>query len=133
MPVVFEDHSKEVLQELERRTRASLEACGGQAVAYAKNTVTAAGRVRTDTLRGEITHQVQGNSVDVGTNTSYAIYHEMGTGIYIAGGRKTPWPFFDEKGEMHWTRGVPPLHMIKNSVANHINTFKSIITKIMKA
>lgn len=133
MPVEFVDRSAQVLQEMEQRKKAALEACGQQAASYAKNTITAAGRIQTDTMRGSITHQVQGNSVDVGTNTSYAIYHEMGTGRYIAGGRKSPWAYQDAEGEWHWTHGVPPLHMIKNAVANHVNTFKQIITRIMRA
>ena len=80
-----------------------------------------------------ITHAVQGKTVDIGTNTSYAIYHEMGTGRYIAGGRKSPWAYQDAEGEWHWTHGVPPLHMIKNAVANHVNTFRQIIIRIMRA
>ena len=131
MPVVFNDNSAKVLEELESRKRACLEACGNNAVSYAKKTVVANRQSHSGNLVNGISHQVQGDSVDVGTNTRYAIYHEMGTGIYISGGRKTPWAYKDAEGEWHWTRGVPPLHMIKNAVAGHVNTFKRIILEIL--
>lgn len=133
MPSSFESHAAEVLAELDRNKRTSLEAIGQQGVSYAKTTITAAGRVDTGTMRDSISHQVKDSTVYIGTNTSYAIYHEMGTGKYIAGGRKTPWAYQDEEGEWHWTHGVPPLHMLKNAVANHINIFKQIIQRIMKS
>lgn len=132
MPVVFNDNSAQVLRDLESRQRACLEACGQQAATYAKQTVAANRQQHTGGLMN-ITHAVQGKTVDIGTNTSYAIYHEMGTGRYIAGGRKSPWAYQDAEGEWHWTHGVPPLHMIKNAVANHVNTFRQIIIRIMRA
>lgn len=132
MPSSFESHAAEVLEELDRKKRASLEAVGQQGVSYAKQTVAANRQQHTGGLMN-ITHQVQDSTVYIGTNTSYAIYHEMGTGKYIAGGRKTPWAYQDEEGEWHWTHGVPPLHMLKNAVANHINIFKQIIQRIMKS
>ena len=101
-------------------------------MSYAKRTVAANRRTHTGGLLN-ISHKVVGKAVDIGTNTTYAIYHEMGTGIYISGGRRSPWAYKDAEGEWHWTRGVPPLHMIKNAVAGHISTFKKIILEILKA
>jgi len=133
MSVVFKDNSAVTLSELERAVAASLESIGQQGVSHAKNTVTAAGRIgATGNLRGEINHMVVGNTVHVGTNTRYAIYHEMGTGIYIAGGRRSPWAYKDAEGQWHWTRGIRPIHMIKNSIANHVEEYKQIILRKLR-
>ena len=127
---VFTDNSGEYLRNFDKNAKAALEACGIQAVGHAKQTV-AANRASHSGGLLNINHQVAGNAAYVGTNTSYAKYHEMGTGIYISGGRKSPWAYQDAEGEWHWTRGVPPLHMIKNSVANHVAEYRAIILKYL--
>jgi hypothetical protein len=131
MPVTFKDNSAQVLRDLDRLSRAALEAVGNQAVTHAKQTVTIAGRIASGDMVGKIFHRVVGDTCYVGTNTRYAIYHEMGTGIHIAGGRKTPWAYHGADGEWHWTRGVAPLHFIKNAAANHVAEYKAIIKRIL--
>ena len=105
-----------------------------QAVSYAKNTITEEGRVATGTLRNSISHLVvdADKTVHVGTNTSYAIYNEMGTGIHIGGGRQTPWSYQDAKGNWHRTSGMKPIHFLKNAVANHLEEYKAIIKQYLK-
>ena len=128
------DNSAEVLQELERKVQAALEACGQQAVSHAKQNITAAGRVDTGTLRNSVNHIVQNDICYVGTNTDYAIYNEFGTGIHAEGGkgRKTPWAYQDSKGKWHRTSGMKPIHFLKNAIANHINEYKGIIEQYLK-
>ena len=128
------DNSAEVLQELERKVQAALEACGQQAVSHAKQNITAAGRVDTETLRNSVNHIVQNDICYVGTNTDYAIYNEFGTGIHAEGGkgRKTPWAYQDNKGKWHRTSGMKPIHFLKNAIANHINEYKGIIEQYLK-
>lgn len=132
MPVVFTDNSPETLRELERASKAALEAVGNQAVSFAKNNVLAAGRIATGTMHDKIDHKVQGDTVYIGTNVKYAIYNEMGTGVYIAGGRKSPWAYKDAEEKWHWTRGMRPIHFLKNAAANHIQEFRAIILKYLK-
>ena len=129
------DHSGEVLTALKTQVEAALEACGGNAVSYAKQSIARAGRVDTGALINSVSHEVIEDTCYVGTNQSYAIYHEVGTGIYTegGGGRRTPWAFQDQKGEWHITRGVSPVHFLKNSVANHSDEYKAIIEQHLKS
>lgn len=137
MAVEFEltaDNSAEVLRELEERTKAALEAVGNQAVSHAKSNITQASRVDTGAMRNSMTHKVQEDTCYVGTNNEYAIYHEVGTGIYAEGGRgrQTPWRYVDKKGNGHWTRGIKPIHFLKNAIANHLDEYSQIIQQILK-
>ncbi len=132
MSVTFKDNSAQYLAEFDAACRAALEAVGNQAVSHAKRNVTAAGRVDTRVMRGSITHQVKDDTVFVGTNVKYAIFNELGTGIYISGGRKTPWSYQDGHGEWHTTKGMPPIHFLKNAIVQHMNEYVAIIKKIFK-
>lgn len=127
----FTDNSDEYLRKFDKNALAALEACGQQAASHAKQIITAAGRRRTGTMINSVNSAVAGKNAYVGTNTSYAKYHEYGTGIYIAGGRKTPWMYPDAEGNLHWTRGVPPIHFIKNAVADHIAEYRAIFLKYL--
>ena len=125
------DNSEETLKAFETNALAALEACGIQAASHAKQIVSGAGRVNTGAMMNSITSQVAGKEAYVGTNINYAQYHEMGTGVHIAGGRQSPWAYQGSDGEWHFTRGVPPLHMIKNAVADHTGEYRSIITEYL--
>ena len=130
------DNSAKVLSELETKIQAALEACGQQAVSHAKQNITSASRVDTGALRNSMNHKVDSGAkvCYVGTNQSYAIYNELGTGIYAEGGkgRKTPWRYVDAKGEGHWTRGMKPIHFLKNAIQDHADEYKSIIEQQLK-
>lgn len=143
------DHSNEVLSQFRSLARAALEMVGSQAEAYAKLTITDSmrdgidltqygefdnSRVDRGQLRNSITHVVQQDGVYIGSNIPYAPYHELGTGIYASqpGGRRTPWKYYNRKmGTVMWTKGLYPLHFLKNAVANHIQEYKKIISEIM--
>ena len=132
MSVTFRDNSAQYLAELNTATKAALEAVGNQAVSFAKNNVLAAGRIASGTMRDSINHKVHGDTVYIGTNVKYAIYNEMGTGIYIAGGRQSPWAYKDAEGNWHRTRGMRPIHFLKNAAANNVQDFRAIILKYLK-
>jgi phage gpG-like protein len=87
-------------------------------------------------MRNSINHQVSESesTVYVGTNQEYAIYHEYGTGIYADNGqgRKTPWRYVDAEGKGHTTRGMKPIHMLKNGIGDHISEFKRIAENELK-
>jgi HK97 gp10 family phage protein len=125
----------DVLRALDEQCEAALEAVGNQAVSHAKQNITQAGRVDTGALRTSISHVTSTGekTVYVGTNQSYAIYHEMGTGIYAeGGGRQTPWYYVDSHGDGHWTRGIKPIHFLKNAAANHAKEYVEIIKQYLK-
>lgn len=134
MAVTFVSHADDVLDALDNQSRAALEAIGLQATSHAKSTITAESRVDTGALRNSISHIVDssGKSVMIGTNVRYAVYNEMGTGIYIAGGRKSPWSYKDAKGNWHRTRGLKPIHFLKNAVEKHREEYKRIIERFLK-
>lgn len=99
---IAQDNSKEILQTVELRIAAALEACGQQAVSHAQQNITAAVPRNANswytpkgTLRRSIAHKVQDKTCYVGTNNEYAIYNEFGTGSYAEGGngRKGWWVF----------------------------------------
>lgn len=130
------DHSGEVLKELDAKIERILEAWGQQGVSYVKQVITEQSRVDTGAMRNSFSHQVDAgeNTVYVGTNNEYALYHEYGTGIYADNGkgRQTPWVYQDAHGEWHRTRGMKPIHMIKNGIGNHVNDFKKIAEDELK-
>ena len=131
--VTIIDRSEEVLSALSTQIEAALEACGQQAVSHSKQNITQAGRVDTGALRNSMNHLVQGDTCYVGTNTDYAIYNEMGTGVYIGGGRNTPWAFQGSDGKWHRTRGMKGIHFLKNAIANNVDEYKKIIEQQLKS
>lgn len=147
MSVNFEipiDNSAEVLQELSTRVQAALEACGEQAVGYAQDIIDASIPRHADSwytskgasgLRGSISHEVHENTCYVGTNNEHAIYNEFGTGIYVedGSGRQSPWAYQDENGNWHRTRGMKPIHFLKNALADHVDEYKSIMEEELKS
>ena len=128
------DNSNAALEDFERQCQAALEVCGHQAVSHAKSTITKESRVDTGALRNSIEHTVQDKTLYVGTNVSYAIYNEMGTGIYAEGGngRKSPWGYEDAQGNFHWTRGMKGIHFLKNCIANHKDEYRNILKQYLK-
>lgn len=132
----IEDHTGDVLKELDSRVEAVLEAWGQQGVSHVKNVITRESRVDTGAMRNSITHQVETgeNAVYVGSNSPYLIFHEYGTGIYLegGGGRQTPWRYQDDRGNWHVTRGLKPIHAIKKGIGDHVDEFKRMAEDILK-
>lgn len=143
------DHTKEALAEFDRRIEFALKTVGSQAEAYAKLTVTDASRIgidlttkgeydnsRVDTgqMRNSITHVVYDGAVYIGSNIPYAPYHELGTGIYASqpGGRQSPWLYYNRKTKkVMQTKGLYPIHFLKNSVADHFDEYQRIFDEIV--
>ena len=123
--VVFNDYSADVLNEFHDAVLRALERCGEQAEGYAKDLAP----VDTGNLRNSISHKVDDGepAVYIGSNTSYAPYVELATGIYAEGGRPTPWVYQDANGNWHWTRGNPAQPFLKPAVADHTKTYSNII------
>ena len=130
MTVDFTDNSKEVLAAFQKAAVRALEKCGLVAEGYAKRLCPA----DTGNLRNSISHTVDEDepAVYIGSNTSYAPYVELATGIYAEGGRPTPWVYQDENGNWHWTRGNRAHPFLKPAVANHAGTYRNIIEDELK-
>ena len=125
MEIDVVDNSALVQEAFRAACLRALERCGMEAEGYAKDLVP----VDTGRLRNSISHKVDDGepAVYIGSNTSYAPYVELATGIYAEGGRPTPWVYQDENGNWHWTRGNKAQPFLKPAVADHAKEYKSII------
>ena len=141
MPVDFIDRSGEAIEAMSEAIEAALEAIGNQAVSHAKSNIDSKiprhGGPTTGSLKNSISHAVatDENTVYIGTNNEYAIYNEFGTGIYADGGRgrQSPWSYKDDKGQWHRTRGITPIHFLKNAVQEHIDEYQRIAEAEIKS
>lgn len=131
MDVEVIDNSEEVKKAFQAAAARALEKCGLTAEGYAKRLCP----VDTGNLRNSISHKVDDGepAVYIGTNTEYAPYVELGTGIYCEdGGRPTPWVYQDDSGNWHWTRGNPAQPFLAPAVKDHQTTYRNIIEDELK-
>ena len=130
MTVNFKDNSGAVLSAFHSAVEKALEECGLVAEGYAKKLAP----VDTGNLRNSISHKVDPEepAVYIGSNTSYAPYVELATGIYTEGGRDTPWVYQDKKGTGPWPRGNKPQPFLKPAVADHARQYRQIIEQELK-
>lgn len=86
-------------------------------------------------LRQSISHDVderEGIAI-IGSNTEYAPYVEVGTGIYSSegNGRKTPWQYQNADGEWIKTSGMKPQPFLQpaadSSTDEILRTFEGLI------
>ena len=131
MEIDIVDNSALVQEAFRAACLRALERCGMEVEGYAKDLVP----VDTGRLRNSISHAVSEDEMAayVGSNTSYAPYVELGTGIYADGGRPTPWVYQDANGNWHWTRGNRARPFLKPAVADHPQTYRNIIEDEMKS
>lgn len=124
-----ENNADEVIDAMREQSIKALEECGLIAEGYAIENITSQGAIDTGNLRNSIGHKVieEEKAVYIGTNTEYAPYVEFGTGIYVAGGRQTPWTFQDSKGEWHRTNGMKPRPFLKPAISEHAEEYEQII------
>lgn len=125
MKIKITDNSALAKEEMFSAAVIALEECGMVGEGYAKLLCP----VDTGNLRNSITYLVVVGELKVyiGTNSEYGPYVELGTGIYYAGGRQTPWCYQDAKGNWHLTHGQRAQPYIKPAVADHVPQYKAII------
>ena len=126
----LKDNSYEFKVELGNKLAKALNSIGIKAENHAKDIITKEDRIDTGTLRNSISHTVQGNTAYIGTNVEYAVYHEIGTGVYLdkayGKGRQTPWYFKDRHGNVYKTVGIKPIHFLKKAVQDNKDEYKRI-------
>lgn len=132
--VIIRNNSNAIMHELENRKAEILKKIGIQAATNAKLNVTNSGRVDTGRMRNSITSEVVGNTVFIGSNVPYAVWHEVGTGIYAddGNGRQNPWAYQDSHGQWHNTRGLKPVHFLKRAFSEHMDEYEQITVNILK-
>ena len=85
----------------------------------------------TGALRRSITSKVDGLTGIVFTPLEYAIYQELGTGLFAENGngrKDVPWNYQDDKGEWHSTRGQKPQPFMRPA----LNENRTEIIRIIK-
>lgn len=133
--VTITDNSAAVKSAMKDAILRALEKCGLVAEGYAKKLCDGF-RNPTGNLRNSITHVVDDGetAVYIGTYNEYAIYVELGTGIYAegGGGRPTPWVYQDAKGNWHYTRGNKAQPFLKPAAADHAGQYRDILESELK-
>ena len=132
--ITVNSNKQAILDEFKWRKKVALEAIGKQGEANAKMHITAAGAVgKTGRLRNSISHDADDDSAYIGTDVEYAIYVEVGTGIYASeGGRSTPWSYKDDEGNWHTTVGMKPRPFLAPAVQEHVDEYKELVENYMR-
>lgn len=125
--VQMTDHTAEVLSALEQAKARALEIIGGKAESYAKGIVPKV----TGTLQNSITHQVDGDTVIVGSAVHYAPYVELGTGKAYS----PPPEWMENNAERghglgNYNRNPKPY--LRPAVENHIDEYKNVMENELK-
>ena len=125
MSIEVISHKIEVIQAKDEAVVKALETIGLVAERYAKELCP----TDTSRLKNSISHQVDDETVYVGTNVEYAPYVEFGTGKFAegGGGRPTPWSYQDDKGNWHTTNGMKPQPYLKPAIENHLDEYKQYL------
>lgn len=136
MPFIYKlnNNAAEVLKATAEQKLRALEAVGIQAEGDVKDEITDLGAVDTGRLRGSIAHQVDGDSVEVGTNVDYAVYVHEGTGKYAIGGGtpKERWVYRDPlTGEFRMGFPQKPRRFIKNAMERFAKDYIEIIKEYL--
>lgn len=128
------DNKEAIMAEMKGKLHGWLEAIGQDAASTAANVLTETNTIDTGRLKNSISHAVDDpeTCVYIGTNVEYAIYHEFGTGKYVAGGRSTPWSYQDKDGNWHKTYGVPAKHYIQFGATAHQSEYKAMLEQALK-
>lgn len=137
MPFIYKlnNNAADVLKATYEQKLRALEAVGIQAEGDVKDEITDLGAVDTGRLRGRISHQVDGDSVEVGTNVDYAVYVHEGTGKYAIGGGtpKERWVYRDPlTGEFRMGFPQKPRRFIKNAMERFAKDYIEIIKEYLK-
>lgn len=132
--VEMQSHADEIITAKDEIIARILETWGQIAEGEAINIITSEGRVDTGNLRNSISHEadIDAETTYVGTNNEYAIYNELGTGIYIEGGRQTPWMYKDDEGNVHITRGMKGIHFLRDAIQNNLDTYQAVADQELK-
>ena len=135
--VKIDDNTQACIYEATQAALRALEIIGGKAESYTK----ALTPVDTGVLRNSFTHRVDGDKkqLTVGSNIEYAPYVELGTGkLYDPppewieaqakkGRGLDKWYYKDAQGKWHVGYPRKGVHMLQNSIMDHIDEFKEII------
>lgn len=107
MSVEFKDFSMQVKAAISEKTDQFLEEAASEVESAARRN----SRVASGQLKGSWAHKISGSVATIGSPLQNAIWEEVGTGEYAAGGdgRKGGWVYYDSLyNKFHFTRGKKP-------------------------
>ena len=137
MQVTFTSNADSIKDAKDETIHKILEMWGLYGESEAKENITAESRVDTGALRNSISHLVEmgEEAVYIGSNLEYAVYNEVGTGVFYPGGRQTPWRYKDPKDDKKWitTRGMKGIHFLKDAIENNVDTYNAMAEQELKA
>ena len=101
---------------------------------YAEGEVKRLVPVDTGDLRSSITSEVYPDKVRIGSDKNYAVYVEMGTGLFAVegNGRKTAWVYKARNGEVYYTTGQKPQPYLRPGIEQNINQIVAIFENGVK-
>lgn len=135
--IKFEDNAPQLHEALEDWVERVLTIWGMKIVDYATQLVPVGTADSTGiegyvggALKQSLTYitDAASKTVTVGSALLYALYVELGTGIFAekGDGRKTPWVWKDQNGKYHFTRGMKPQPFLRPAITGHLDEFKEI-------
>ena len=130
--VTLVNNKQEIKAAMKAQIIGWLDAIGEDAASTAANKAP----VDTGALKNSISHAVDESEQKayIGTNIEYAIWHELGTGIYASegGGRQGGWNYQDSEGNWHHTNGVPAKHFLQFGATAHQAEYKAMLEQALK-
>jgi HK97 gp10 family phage protein len=127
----YETKIPEFKKEFDKGNAAFLLAVGSLMVTSMKKRAP----VKNGTLRQDIKFEadVQKMLVGAGNTLEYSIYVNKGTGVFVAGGRSTPWVYFDpQSGQYFLTHGQKPQPYIVEGFTQIKGQIGAIYKKVME-
>lgn len=106
--ISIESHTEEFTAEMKQKVIDWLDAIGEDAASTTSNIIASIPLVKTGRLMNSIEHSVDApeQSVYIGTNVDYAIYHEFGT-----------------------SRGIPAKHFLQAGASIHAAEYKEMLER----
>ena len=121
MSVKYTSYANEALVTFKAAKARALEICGGTCERYAKENLTKNKSVRTDVLRGSITHeQIDDDTEAIGTGVYYAPYVELGH-------NQQPGRYVPAIGKRLVASHVAAKPYLRPALENHRDEYRKII------
>lgn len=132
---MFKDNSNECIKAINNAQEAALRAIGE--LVYSAMLQYLNGSKDTGALFNSADYKIDTSdmSVTIGVNQEYAIYVELGTGVYAENGqgRQGGWLYPDsETGDMIFTLGMKPQPYLRPAYRDNVENIKQIIEENLR-
>lgn len=127
-------NADKLIEQLKQLSEASLKKALTDSCLLVQNEAKTICPVDSGRLRSSISYEVDNDNGFIGTNTEYAPWIEMGTGLFSStgDGRQDPWSYQDASGQWHHTSGMKPQPFLKPALTNNANRIVDIFKEAIK-